>query len=325
MPGHSFSFLRWTGGFLRRASPGLDAVDADDGSLALSDHGRLVWDNLVRDYQQVFLSINGHFWLTGRLTQANAVGQSVELHLANFQQHCFGEAGAVRLYRFELGRGVVDVSTEVPYIGSHDLKIARARGGASHGEIRPFLVRSTTRLWAPAHLAPRPAASLVIPEAEAYWRFEGSGSLAPGDKVEVATGRGNTLVVAGPSTSPLTFANDNHRSQPSQSSLRCTGTKDTGAYLRTIDSAAINSGSSGSGYTREAFFRLPEPFTGESAWSALISRRVSAKTVGRAIGTVNEPAATLSISGGRELQWCVHPIDLNRSTTNWGHELRTTR
>ncbi len=302
-----------------------DALSADGGTPVLSSHGKLVWDNLIKDHEQVFLSINGHFWPSGRLTQTNAAGNPVELHLANYQELYYGGAAAVRLYRFDLDRGVVDVSTEVPYISGHGLnQLEREELQLTAGTDR-FSFALPAALRAPTPRDPRPASAMVTAGTEAYWRFEGSGSLAAGRTVEDASGRGNTLVATGPSTVPLAFTVDSHPSQPARGSVRFTGTKDTGAYLRTVDAAPLNKASFDKGYTFEAFFKLPEPFTGDSAWSALISRWVSAKTAGRAIGDVDEPTATLSISGGRELQWCVYPTNLDRSTTNWGHELRTTR
>lgn len=302
-----------------------DAISADGGTGVLSGHGKLVWDNLINNHKQVFLSINGHFWPSGRLTRDNAAGRPVELHLANYQQLYYGGAAAVRLYRFDLDRGVVDVSTEVPHIGAGGLNELEREELQLTAETDRFSFALPPALKTPAKREPRPAAQLVIPGTEAYWRFEGSGSLAKGRRVEDASGRGNTLVVTGPSTAPLAFTRDSHPAQPAGSSLQFSGTTDTGAYLLTVDSAPINKAAFERGYTFEAFFKLPEPFTGDSAWSAIISRWVSAKAAGRVIGEVDEPAATLSVSGGPELQWCVYPANLDRSGTNWGHELRTSR
>ncbi|POH73249.1 LamG-like jellyroll fold domain-containing protein [Arthrobacter glacialis] len=302
-----------------------DAISADSGTGVLSSHGKLVWDNLIKDHKQVFLSINGHFWPSGRLIQNNVSGQPVELHLANYQQLYYGGAAAVRLYRFDLDRGVVDVSTEVPHIGAGGLNELESEELQLTAETDRFSFALPPALKPHVQREPRPASALVIPGTEAYWRFEGSGSLATGRQIDDASGRGNTLVVAGPSTVPLAFAKDCHPAQPAGSSLEFSGTKDTGAYLLTVDTAPINKAAFESGYTFEAFFKFPEPFTGDSAWSAIISRWISAKAAGRVNGEVEEPAATLSISGGPELQWCVYPTNLDRSVTNWGHELRTSR
>lgn len=162
-----------------------DAVTADSGAAVLSEHGQLVWDNLIKDHKQVFLSLNGHFWPTGRLTQPNAEGQPVELHLANYQQHYYGGAAAVRLYRFDLERGVVDVSTEVPYAGLHGLNELEREELQITAETDRFSFALPPVLRAPVRRAPRTAESIVIAGTEAYWRFEepwGSGFGFPGGR-----------------------------------------------------------------------------------------------------------------------------------------------
>nr|WP_253183701.1 MULTISPECIES: LamG-like jellyroll fold domain-containing protein [unclassified Curtobacterium] len=61
-----------------------------------------------------------------------------------------------------------------------------------------------------------------------------------------------------------------------------------------------------------------------NGFSALLSQYSSAGQVGKATGAdgdPDEPAMTLSLSGDRELQWCVYPTSQDGSLTNWGHEL----
>lgn len=43
---------------------------------------------------------------------------------------------------------------------------------------------------------------------------------------------------------------------------------------------------------------------------------------GKPEGDAQEPVVTLSLSGGRELQWCVYPLNSGGSATSWGHELQ---
>ena len=97
-----------------------ELVDADgDGTPAhLSDFGRHVWDTFVSGHDQVFLSLNGHFWPPGRTTLTNAAGQPVHAHLTNYQDRYYGGAAMIRLYRFDLERGAVDVSTVNPWFSS---------------------------------------------------------------------------------------------------------------------------------------------------------------------------------------------------------------
>lgn len=302
-----------------------DAVNADGSTAVLSDHGRRIWDRLIDDHPQVFLSINGHFWPAGRMSRPNAAGQPVELHLANYQQTYFGGAAAVRLYRFDLDRGVVDVSTEVPFAEHGDLNQLEREELQVTGVADRFSFPVPASLRARPTRPARPATALLISGTEAYWRFDGSGPLTRGARIDDQSGRGNHLEVVGDGSATLSRVAERHPLQPAGSSLRFAGSGKTGGYLLSIDGAPLNTADLDRGYTFETFFKLPEPFTDASAWSALLSRWGSAGSAGRTGGEQDEPVATLSISGGRELQWCVYPTDLNGSVTNWGHELRADR
>lgn len=302
-----------------------DAVNADGPIVELSDHGRLVWDRLISEHPQVFLSVNGHYWPTGRMTRQRTDGSVVELHLANHQETYYGGAGAVRLYRFDLDAGLVDVTTEVPYAARN------GRNTLEREELRPIGAADRFSFPLPRGLAERArrplrsATAVIVRDTEAYWRFDGSGPLAPGARVPDLSGRGNHLEVTGGTTVPLTRVADRHPDQPSATSLRMAGGAGEGGYLVTVPEAPLNTDDLDQGYTVEAFFHLADPFTSASAWSAILSRWGSAKSAGRIGHDSEEPVATLSISGGRELQWCVYPTNLDRSVTNWGHELRVAR
>lgn len=149
------------------------------------------------------------------------------------------------------------------------------------------------------------------------------------DKVADLTGRGNDLVkvaLPGAGDSALTWSADHHPDQPGHASLFFDGDKDGGgphgAYLRTVDDAPLNSATFDTGYTVEAFFRLPADWDGgRNGWSGILSRWGESGQAGRTGGDPQEPVVTLSLSGGAELQWCVYPLGLNTSVTNWGHYL----
>ncbi|MDP9641399.1 hypothetical protein J2S53_001344 [Actinopolyspora lacussalsi] len=84
--------VRWTQGVLNE-HPELptiltthDLVWAEDEGLAhLSDHRQRLWEGLIRGNDQVFLAIGGHYWPCGRTTLTNDAGNTVHLHLANYQ------------------------------------------------------------------------------------------------------------------------------------------------------------------------------------------------------------------------------------------------
>lgn len=53
----------------------------------------------------------------------------------------------------------------------------------------------------------------------------------------------------------------------------------------------------------------------------VVSRLGTGAQAGKTGGDPAEPVATLTVTGGRSLQWAVFPVDRNDIWTNWGHEL----
>ncbi|MFD0520530.1 metallophosphoesterase family protein [Paractinoplanes durhamensis] len=89
---------------------------ADDGGQAhLSDFGRQLWDDFIARNDQVFLTLNGHFWPPGRTVLKNDAGHDVHVHITNYQDRYYGGGAMIRLYRFDLARRCVDVETISPY------------------------------------------------------------------------------------------------------------------------------------------------------------------------------------------------------------------
>lgn len=97
-----------------------------------------------------------------------------------------------------------------------------------------------------------------------------------------------------------------------------------GAYLTTGSSAPLNKETFASGYTFETFVKIPLDWNGsDNAWMAWLSRGGAASQAGKTGpgSTPQEPIATFSLSGDREPQWNVYPLNLNAPATNWGHGL----
>ncbi|WP_199536873.1 metallophosphoesterase [Spongiactinospora gelatinilytica] len=92
------------------------AVADEQGQARLSDHGRRLWDRLIRRNDQIFLALGGHYWPPGRTVLNNDAGNPVHLHLANYQDRYYGGAAMIRLYSFDLVRDVIDVETVSPWL-----------------------------------------------------------------------------------------------------------------------------------------------------------------------------------------------------------------
>ncbi|MFJ3891888.1 LamG-like jellyroll fold domain-containing protein [Streptomyces sp. NPDC090083] len=301
-----------------------ELVVADD---TLSDYGQQLWDRLVADHDQIFLTLNGHYWPAGRATRKNKAGNDVHLHLTNYQNRYFGGAAMIRLYHFDLDRDVIDVETVSPWI------LGRAAKGLNELERREIELSGDADRFSvgidfadrfagfdpvPARAA-RPASKLVIPGTAAYWRFESPVS----GTVRDLSGHGNDLTVVTVGGGTLGWSADHHPDQPAHGSLEFTGHKSPlkGAYLRTADRAPLNSATFERGYTIEAFFRLPADWDPDhNAWSGLVSRTGTGGDAGKTADDPDEPLATLSLSNDREPQWAVRPLDQEGIASNWGQE-----
>ncbi len=245
----------------------------------------------------------------------------------------------IRLYHVHLERNAIDVETLSPFILGGGLGTGNelADGEAAlSGDVDRFTVsvdfeqRFAGFAPVPARAA-RPAAQMLVPGTVAYWRFDGQAdgsALGTTTRIRDASGRGNDLVVAnraGAAPGSLRFASAHHDDQPGFGSLALTGGKKSGDYLRTVDGAPLDSATFRQGYTVEAFVRIPADFDGDAdGFSAILSRAASAKDAGKTPGDAgdpDEPAATLSVSGSREIQWCVYPTTQQGSLTNWSNEL----
>ncbi|MFG3269623.1 LamG-like jellyroll fold domain-containing protein [Streptomyces luteogriseus] len=297
------------------------------GDDTLSDYGQQLWDQLVEDHDQIFLTLNGHYWPAARATRKNAAGHDVHLHLTNYQNRYFGGAAMIRLYRFDLDRGVIDVETVSPWIlgragkGLNELERQEMElsGGSDRFSVEIDFERRFSG-FAPVPARPaRPAAKLLVPGTMAYWRFE-----KPVDgTVRDLSGRGNDLSLVTVGGGALGWSADHHPDQPGHGSLEFQGFKSPlrGAYLKTVEGAPLNAATFEDGYTVEAFYRLPADWDPDhNAWSGLVSRTGTGGAAGKTGDDPDEPLATLSLSNDREPQWAMRPLNQQGIATNWGQE-----
>lgn len=294
---------------------------------SLSDYGQQLWDQLVKDHDQIFLTLNGHYWPAGRATRTNTAGNDVHLHLTNYQNRYFGGAAMIRLYRFDLDRGVIDVETVSPWIlgragkGLNELERQEVElsGDADRFSVDiDFTSRFAGFDPVPARAA-RPASKMLIPGTAAYWRFESAVS----GTVRDLSGRGNDLTVVSVGGGSLGWSADHHPDQPGHGSLEFQGWKSPlkGAYLQTVDKAPLNSAVFKDGYTIEVFYRMPADWDPDhNAWAGLVSRRGTGGAAGKTGDDPDEPLATLSLSNDREPQWAMRPLNQEGIATNWGQE-----
>ncbi|HUQ56890.1 LamG-like jellyroll fold domain-containing protein [Lentzea sp.] len=283
--------------------------DGGDGVAEMSDYGRKLWDELIRDNDQIFLTLNGHFWPPARATMRNAAGNDVHVHITNYQDRYYGGGAMIRLYHFDLDRGVVDVRTLSPWLlGKKALnplerKEIELTGPADRFSVPIGFEQRFARFDPPVLPGPRPVSDVLVRGTVAYWRL--------GEGLEDLSGNGNHLRQTG----TLTAADDHHRFAPSHRSLYFG--KD--GYLSTVDAAPLNRETFERGYTIEVFLKLPKDF--DHPWCGLLTKLAPGSAAGKTGDDPGEPIATLNVAGGGQLQWAVFPRNLPGISTNWGHEM----
>ena len=310
----------------------------DSGEAHLSDFGRSLWDGLIARNEQIFLTLNGHFWPAGRAVLHNDAGHDVHVHVTNYQDRYYGGAAMIRLYHFDLARKTIDVQTVSPYflgLAAGDRTLLQRlevelTTSADYFSVPVDFSRRSAGFDPVPVRPPRPAGDLLVPGTLAYWRFDSGqadgATVAEGVAIRDASGHGNDLLrVTMPGSAPraLTWSAEHDTDQPAHASLRfdSSRTPTKGAYLRTADGAPLNALTFEAGYTIEAFVKLPTDFTDGHAWCGLLTRMGTGGDAGKTGDDPKEPAGCLNLSGGAEVQWAVFPLNQNRISTNWSHLL----
>jgi hypothetical protein len=313
-----------------------------ENNAVLSSYGQQLWDGLINNNDQIFLTLNGHYWPPGRVTMQNASGNDVHVHITNYQNRYYGGAAMIRLYHFDLARNAIDVETLAPWIlgqapGQRNLLAAQQAKLTTPVDYFSVDIDFAQRFsgFDPIPVRPgRPPRQMLIPGTLAYWRFDAGGQdgtpFTAGQVIKDQSGHGNDLsvlvTVPGSASSALTWSGDYHPDQPGHGSLYYGGGQNPlrGAYLETASGAPLNTETFARGYTFEAFLKVPTDWnSNDNSWMALLSRWGEAGQAGKSQGNndPNEPIATLSLSSGREPQWCVYPLNLTGQSTNWGQGL----
>ncbi|WP_041292275.1 LamG-like jellyroll fold domain-containing protein [Kineococcus radiotolerans] len=323
-----------------------DLVAADDtGTASLSEYGAMLWQDLLRGRDQVFLTLNGHFWPVGRTVLVNDAGHEVHAHLTNYQDQYYGGSGTVRLYHFDLARGVVDVETISPWLLSipeeeRSPLQQQALERSTDLDRFSFDLVPTERFagFAPPVVPqPRPAEAVITADTAAYWRFDETGDgvegavVGAGSVVRDQTGNGNDVtarLIGTAGAGALTWSRDHHDDAPAHASLRFDGHKDPdgGAVLETGPDAPVNSEQFLDGFTIEVFLKLPDPFVGDHAWMGVLSWEGNNGDAGKTSGyTTEEPSCSLNVTSEWFLQFVLYPSVDDVNPTSWTHALTPGR
>jgi len=181
-------------------------IDSDGISPLETEYGKMLWDKLIRDNDQIFMTLNGHHHGGARLSKTNDFGNVVEEMVVDYQMAYQGGNGLMRLYEFDFGANTIDVMSFSPWVvqkpkaslnqfdrailpeANHRFTIAMnfKKRFAGFLRFRPMLSTTGTPILArvqskllenyvepvvPVPAAPRDANDYpVVPDTYAHWR-----------------------------------------------------------------------------------------------------------------------------------------------------------
>lgn len=91
-------------------------IDKDGVTPLEVPYGLMLWDKLIRDNDQIFMTLNGHYHGAAHLTKTNAFGHAVEEMVVDYQMAYQGGNGLMRLYEFDLSNNEIRVLSFSPWV-----------------------------------------------------------------------------------------------------------------------------------------------------------------------------------------------------------------
>ena len=91
-------------------------IDKDGVTPLEVPYGLMLWDKLIRDNDQIFMTLNGHYHGAAHLTKTNAFGNAVEEMVVDYQMAYQGGNGLMRLYEFDLSNNEIRVLSFSPWV-----------------------------------------------------------------------------------------------------------------------------------------------------------------------------------------------------------------
>ncbi len=92
------------------------SIDRDGVTPLETPYGLMLWDKLIRDNDQIFMTLNGHFHGSAHLTKLNDYGNAVEQMVVDYQMAYQGGNGLMRYYEFDLSNRRIRALSFSPWV-----------------------------------------------------------------------------------------------------------------------------------------------------------------------------------------------------------------
>jgi hypothetical protein len=91
-------------------------IDSDGLSPLETDYGLMLWEKLIRDKDQIFMTLNGHYHGAAYLSKTNNFGNPVHEMVVDYQMDYQGGNAMMRLYEVDFTNNKIDVMSFSPWV-----------------------------------------------------------------------------------------------------------------------------------------------------------------------------------------------------------------
>jgi hypothetical protein len=91
-------------------------IDSDGVSPTETDYGQMLWETLIKDNDQIFMTVNGHHHGAAYLRKYNNFGNEVHEMVVDYQGEYQGGNGLMRLYEVDFTNNKIDVLSFSPWV-----------------------------------------------------------------------------------------------------------------------------------------------------------------------------------------------------------------
>lgn len=91
-------------------------IDSDGASPLQTDYGQMLWERLIKDQDQIFMTLNGHNHGAAYLKKFNDFGNEVHEMVVDYQGEYEGGNGLMRLYEIDFTGNKIDVMSFSPWV-----------------------------------------------------------------------------------------------------------------------------------------------------------------------------------------------------------------
>ncbi|MSS46251.1 metallophosphoesterase [Cutibacterium sp. WCA-380-WT-3A] len=319
-----------------------------DGTALSTDFGQRIWDRLIRSYDQVFLTINGHHHGATNRILTNDAGHPVFQQLLDYQMAYQGGNGLMALMEFDFTHNQLSQTAFSPWVplkGSKANSLDRAllegpgdtwtttfdfasRFASFGADFHPqgSVPSATTALREHLRSSFTPVAALpliepaneedypTVPGTVAHWRpMVIDGRLIEKD----ISGNHNDmhLVVAGHAPNSASLVDSHMKYSSGGYAVKLTpASKGNFSYFATAADAPVNKERLAHGYTFETFVMIDKKYSSDNYWCAFVCRGGRREELpnfnvpGTDTDDRDEPPMAGAVSSLKEFQWAFTTI-----------------